>query len=366
MARNSRFNRVLRRTLHPVYRSLETTVHPLRYLFLEITQKCNLACLHCGSDCSKKPRANELTTGEWIDFIDYLSTKYKRGKDLFLVITGGEPLCHPELGTILERIRHFRFPFGIVTNGYMLNRKNTTMLVENGIGSITVSLDGLKTSHDWLRGTTGSFHRAVKGLSIVVRGPIPIVDVVTCVHPRNISELPEILDLLKKTGVNRWRLFNIFPKGRAGTNRELLLSESQLVQMFDWLRTTRKELENTDFHLDFGCEGYLPKTFDAEVRDEPYFCRAGICIGSVLCDGDISACPNITRALVQGNIRNDDFATVWEHEFKQYRDRSWMKKGECAECAEWKRCNGNSLHLWDDDAEQTVLCYPKALNLLKH
>ncbi len=364
MNRKSKFNLAIRRTLHPVYRSLETTVHPLRYLFLEITQKCNLACLHCGSDCSKKPRAGELTTREWNDFIEYLGAKYKKRKDLFLVLTGGEPLCHPELKKILECIKGQAFPFGMVTNGYLLNPKTIAMLEEYGLSSITVSLDGLRASHDWLRGTKGSFHRATKGLALLNASPISQVDVVTCVHPRNLSELPSILELLQKMGVRQWRLFNIFAKGRAGTTPELLLTEAQLKEMFDWLKTTRRALATTDFHLDFSCEGYLPKAFDAEVRDEPYFCRAGICIGSVLCDGAISACPNITRALVQGNIRDDDFKAVWEHEFKSFRDRSWMKTGPCAQCSEWKRCNGNSLHLWDHGSGQTMLCYPKSLGLL--
>ena len=44
----------LRRLLHPLYRRLETAVHPLRYLFLEVTSRCNLRCLHCGSDCGRE------------------------------------------------------------------------------------------------------------------------------------------------------------------------------------------------------------------------------------------------------------------------------------------------------------------------
>jgi radical SAM enzyme (rSAM/lipoprotein system) len=346
----------LRRALHPIYRSLETAVHPLRYLFLEITQKCNLKCLHCGSDCGKKPRPDELSTKEWIDFIDYLGDRISAKNKPILVITGGEPLCHPDLETIVDRARGRGFPAGMVTNGYLLSREKSIKITKK-LASITVSLDGLKESHDWLRGTPGSFERAVAGIEQIVRQPIRLVDVVTCVNPRNLSELPQIFELLKKIGIRRWRLFNIFPKGRAAANRELIMSEEELKKMFGWIRETRRKIKGTGFALDFSCEGYLPPKLDAEVRDEPFFCRAGICIGSVLCDGAISACPNITRDLVQGNIRKDDSFEVWENGFQQYRDRGWMKKGECEDCSHWKRCKGNSLHLWDSSEQKSVLCY---------
>ncbi len=351
----------MRRALHPVYRRLETTVHPLRYLFLEITQQCNLHCRHCGSDCGKTARLDELSTQEWLNFVDYLGASCRTRKKPLLVITGGEPFCHPELDLILDCIQNHGFPFGIVTNGYLLNQRRVSRIVQKGVTSITVSLDGLRDSHDWLRGVKGSFQRALNGIKLLARQEIPFFDVVTCVTPRNIDELPEILSLLEQLGVQRWRLFSIFPKGRARGNQELLLTDSHLCRMFDWLSSHRPGLARRGFTLDFGCEGYLPADVDTAVRNEPYFCRAGISIGSVLCDGAISACPNISRSLVQGNIRSDDFNTVWEDQFETYRNRSWMRKGPCVECAEWKRCRGNSMHLWDEEAGQTALCHHRVL-----
>jgi radical SAM enzyme (rSAM/lipoprotein system) len=356
MARSS-FKLAARRKLHPIYRHLETVVHPLRYLFLEVTQKCNLDCLHCGSDCGKQPRVDELTTGEWLAFIDYLDERRPKGHSLFLVFTGGEPLCHQDLLKLCARARLRGLPYGMVTNGFLLDDHAVSRLVEEEITSLTVSLDGLEATHDWLRGRLGSFNRAVSGIALAARSPIRFMDVVTCVNPRNLAELSRILELLQSKGVTRWRLFNIFPKGRAKGNGGLSLSPEQIAEMLDWIRRTRRRLDGTGFHLDFSCEGFLPPDLDAQVRDEPYFCRAGICIGSVLCDGAISACPNIARDLVQGTIRRDDFFDVWEHRFEPYRDRRWMKQGDCVTCKQWRRCRGNSLHLWDAERQETALCY---------
>jgi radical SAM protein with 4Fe4S-binding SPASM domain len=346
----------LRRFLHPLYRRLETAVHPLRYLFLEITRRCNLACRHCGSDCGREAMDAELSTDEWLAFLDRVAGEF-RAKDVFLVLTGGEPLLHPALPRLLERARSHGFPVGLVTNGWLLDERRVEALVRHGVASVTVSLDGTRENHDWLRGVPGSFDRALEGIRLLAREPIRFLDVVTCVSPRNLGELAAVLALLEDAGVGRWRIFSIFPKGRARRDPELLLDGEQIRRLLAWIAERRPALAARGFDLDFSCEGCLPPDVDAAVRSEPYFCRAGICIGSVLGDGAIAACPNITRELVQGNIRTDGFSEVWERRFQRFRDRSWMRVGPCVDCADWPRCQGNSLHLWDDEEGRTALCH---------
>jgi radical SAM protein with 4Fe4S-binding SPASM domain len=40
---------------------------------------------------------------------------------------------------------------------------------------------------------------------------------------------------------------------------------------------------------------------------------------------------------------------VWNHRYQPFRDRSWMKKDECADCRYWKYCRGNGMHLRDEN-----------------
>jgi radical SAM enzyme (rSAM/lipoprotein system) len=349
----------MRFALSPIHRRLETKVHPLRYLFLEITSQCNLACLHCGSDCGVNKAKDELSTQEWVRLIEGLPQQFPEVQP-FLVITGGEPLCHPELPAILEAARRSGLPTGMVTNGWLLDEKRLSRLLLSGLTSVTVSLDGLEDSHDWLRGKKGSFERAMKGIEALARSGIRIFDVVTCVHPRNLPELDQVEQRLIAAGVRRWRLFSIFPKGRAKQNAGLTLSAGQIQTLLQWIAARRKAHCNDDFLVDFCCEGYLPPELDRQVRDEPYFCRAGINIASVLVDGTLSACPNISKTLAQGNARQDDLREIWDTRYTAYRDRSWMKEGPCETCDEWKRCQGNSLHLFDDERGHTCLCHFEA------
>jgi radical SAM enzyme (rSAM/lipoprotein system) len=348
---------LVRRALHPLYRRLETIVHPLRYLFLEVTSRCNLRCLHCGSDCGREPRAEELSTGEWLAVVDRLAERFDP-REMILVVTGGEPLCRPELGAILERIQARGFAWGMVTNGWALTPRSLDALLARGLASLTVSLDGLAASHDWLRGVPGSFERALGAIRAAVGAAprLPLFDVVTCANPRNLGELGELRALLQAEGVPAWRLFTIFPKGRARENGEVLLPPAGMREVLDFVAASRRERAPHGLRVDLSCEGYLPPALDRTVRDEPYFCRAGISIASILCDGAISVCPNVSRALVQGNVRRDDLAEVWERRFLPHRDRRWLATGACAGCRDFPRCQGNSLHLYDEQSGGPAFC----------
>jgi radical SAM protein with 4Fe4S-binding SPASM domain len=346
----------LRRALFPLYQRLEHSAVVLRYLFIEITQRCNLACLHCGSDCDSQPRDDELTPEEWVRFFDGLGNRVDTSQ-LVLVITGGEPLCAPALPAVLEALSRNRLAFGMVSNGWALDKATLTNLIGHGLQSLTLSLDGLGDTHDWLRGRSGSFDRVTAAIGVAAQTRLPFFDVVTCANPRNLCQLPALRTLLGKLGVPSWRLFSIFPRGRARTNPAVRLDPSELNSLLHWIADERRMHPTLGPKVQWSCEGYLPTDLDRQVRDDPYFCRAGINIGSVLCDGSISACPNIPRSLIQGNIRQDDFLEVWEKRFQPFRDRRWMATERCSGCNDWKRCQGNSLHLWDEEIKRTQICH---------
>ena len=57
----------------------------------------------------------------------------------------------------------------------------------------------------------------------------------------------------------------------------------------------------------------------------------------------------------QGNIYKDSFVDVWNNRFQKFRDREWMKTGVCTDCKVWDLCEGNGMHLRDDDGN-LLLC----------
>lgn len=140
-----------------------------------------------------------------------------------------------------------------------------------------------------------------------------------------------------------WRLFTVFPAGRAATDPLMRLSGSELRTLMEFIKETRREGR---IAASFACEGFLGN-YEGDVRDGFYMCHAGITVGSVLADGSISACPSIRADYHQGNIYRDDFMEAWEKGFKPYRDREWMRKDMCGDCKYFRYCLGNGMHLRD-------------------
>ena len=120
----------------------------------------------------------------------------------------------------------------------------------------------------------------------------------------------------------------------------------------EFIRQTRQEGK---IMASYGCEGFLG-SYEAEVRDGFYTCNAGISVASVLADGSISACPSIRSNYSQGSIYKDDFMEVSENRFQPFRDRSWMKKKVLSLCSFFRYCEGNGMHLHDNNGE-LLLCH---------
>ena len=183
--------------------------------------------------------------------------------------------------------------------------------------------------------------------------------VVTCVHQRNFSELAIFKEFLISKNIRKWRIFTIAPIGRAAENPEMLLSNEQTRQLMNFIAQTRKYDKRIDLY--FSCESYVGK-YEKKVRDSYFFCRAGINIASVLIDGSISACPNINRSFVQGNIYKDNFLEIWENRFDIMRNRDWCKTGICENCKDFKHCNGGAMHLWNEKQDSIMACMAEKLD----
>ncbi|MEA2077780.1 MAG: TIGR04133 family radical SAM/SPASM protein [Candidatus Marinimicrobia bacterium] len=357
-----KLNKKLFFSIFRFYRHNQARLHPLNYLFWECTLKCNLDCVHCGSDCSKEALVPDMPLGDFLKVLDRIKEEIDPRK-IMVVLTGGEPTLRKDLEIAGKEFIKRGFPWGMVSNAYALSKEKIHKLHEAGLGSLTISLDGLKESHDWFRGHSGSFERALGSIQVAAGIPQMIFDVVSCIHKRNLKELPAIRDLLIENGVKKWRLFIIFPKGRAKDNPELKLSDEEFRSVYDFIVETRKEGK---INASAGCEGFLGD-YELEARDYPFFCRAGIQIGSVLVDGSISACPSLREDYIQGNIYRDDFMDVWTHRFDIMRNRKWTKTGRCKTCKVYPWCEGNGLHLRDEKSGELLLChYEKLLTPFNH
>lgn len=338
------------------YKSNESKIHQLNYILWECTLSCNLKCIHCGSDCKKDASVKDMPAGDFLNAIDQI-TEIVNPNSTMIVLTGGEALLRKDLEQIGVSLYKRGFPWGIVSNGMLLTEQRINSLINSGLRAITISLDGMEESHNWLRGNARSFSSAFKAISLLPAIPDIKYDVVTCVNQRNFNELNQIKELLVSTGVKEWRIFTIFPIGRAKEHKELQLEPADFKKLFDFISQTRKE---GLINLSYGCEGFLGN-YEREVRDNFFICRAGINIASILADGSISACPNLRENFIQGNIYKDNFKDVWETKYAVFRDKSWTKTGICADCEFYKYCEGNGMHLRDEKTGELLFCHLKRI-----
>lgn len=339
------------------YRERLKLTHPLRQLFWECTLRCNMACRHCGSDCKAVSNVPEMP---FEDFLPVLQDIRQHQPDYrtYVFTVGGEPLVRKDIVDCGRRISELGFIWGMVSNGKLIDGPMMKELAKAGLRSLAVDVDGLRSSHNWLRNDEHSFDAVYNAIGHIKSTPRLAWDIITCVSPRNINELKEIKRMLIDAGVKQWRCFTIVPMGRAKDNPELILTADQYRHLMDFIVKTRAEGK---IRLSYACEGYIGE-YEGLARRSHFLCSAGLTTASVLSDGDVSGCLSIRSQYHQGNIYRDSFWDIWDKRFEKYRDHSWMKTGECASCELFKYCEGNGMHLRNDDGSLMFCNYNKLFN----
>jgi radical SAM protein with 4Fe4S-binding SPASM domain len=343
------------------YRDALRAKPDLVWLFFELTRRCNMSCLHCGSSCSPQLDAN-------LDFdaakrvLVQVAERYG-ASNVMIALTGGEPLLYPRFFEFASLIKELGFGYGITTNGSLITHSCGEALRQSGLASVSVSLDGMRDLNNWFRNTPDAFERATLGIKELVKtNPRAQIQVTTVVHKQNIDHLDELCDYVATLGVGSWRLVNIEPIGRAQSRKDLMLESSDYKRLFDFIQLKRFSAD-LEMEVTYGCSHYLGIDREHMLRDTYFLCGAGLFVASVTASGDISACLDIERSpeLIQGNIFHDDFIQVWENGFKQYRlDRSASSE-YCRDCPHARFCAGDSAHTWDFEKRAPRLCLNNAL-----
>ena len=186
---------------------VKSPVPSLRYLELQITDKCNLRCRHCyignvGTD--------ELSVKQ----IKETLKEFEKMQGLRVLITGGEPLLHSKFEEVNEMLPQFSVRKVLFTNGLLLKERIKKLNVEE----IQVSIDGLEHAHDSLRGK-GTFKAAMKAVNLSLDYGFH-VSIATMVHPENLDDFEEMERLFKDIGIREWTVDVPCITGRLKENRE--------------------------------------------------------------------------------------------------------------------------------------------------
>ncbi len=331
----------------------------LKYVFFELTDKCNLNCVHCGSRSESKN--NNYLSAPVIEKTLYdISTGYDPSQ-ILVCLTGGEPFLHPNLFGIIKNAVRMGFPVGMTTNGTLIDEEKARRVFLSGINTISVSIDGLEAEHDNFRQVKGCFHKAIRGIINLKRNGLE-PEVITVVHKGNIGKIDEVYRLICDMDIYAWRLVSVDPMGRAGEKADILLDSRELLKLLDYVRNKRND-KNCKMLINYGCSHFLSYEYENEVRDYYFQCTAGTQTAGIRANGDMVACLDIEPIplLIQGNIYRDDFVEVWEKKYRAFRYDRTEDSDVCKNCKDRSICLGDSMHTWDFLNKKPKYCVSKMI-----
>ena len=323
--------------------------YPLYSLLIEITKKCNAACDQCGSRCDIHSE-ERLSKTQILSALDDIKTHI--GTYTMLNITGGEPLLRKDLFEIMGEASAMGFDWGMVTNGSLITDSVISQMKSSGMKTITISVDGLKDTHDSLRHLPGSWEKIMAALKKLKEAAfLDHLQVTFTANRRNVYEFESLYRILNPIGLDSIRVSFMDPIGRALDNTDLLLTREEILYFTDLVNKCNRERNGTK--VIWGCPHYLGDL----LNERKFYCFAGIYTASILFNGDIFVCPSVEHRpeLIQGNILTDSFSEVWKNGFLPFRRRTIPQK--CKTCIHLADCKGDSFHTRDFEKNEPRFCF---------
>ncbi|MBQ3641045.1 radical SAM protein [bacterium] len=307
----------------------------------EITFKCNVNCIHCGSDCTSVEKERQLTTAECFDIIEDLADI---GCET-VILSGGEPLMRQDIGAIATMIKRLGMKVGFISNGYMLNEETIKIIKAINPIAFGISIDAADGYlHDYIRGKKGTFEHVENALKLLNENGI-VPSVVSTIHKLNYDQLPKIRDFLIKNKVRLWQIQYGDHIGRMP--KETMLTEAQFFEIAKFILETRKKYSK-EFETVSGADvfGYLGEMGTA-VQGPWWGCHAGMNALGLGSDGTVRGCLSLQLdEFIEGNTHERSLKEIWNDKNSFAYNRRFdcsMLTGYCKTCTYAAVCKGGCI-----------------------
>ncbi|HEY5214058.1 MAG TPA: TIGR04053 family radical SAM/SPASM domain-containing protein [Acidobacteriaceae bacterium] len=338
----------------------------------EVTQACDLACVHCRASAQPGRRPVELSTDEGKHLIDQIADL----KVPVFVLTGGDPIKRSDLFELIAHARSVGVRVSLTPSATpLLTRETVVWLKEAGLARLAVNMDGASAqTHDAFRGMSGSFARTLDAVRWANEIGLP-VQTNTTFSRRNTGEVDAIVALMESLNIALWSAFFLVPIGRVKLN-DLLSAEE-----FEWsLRRSQPVQDRELRHQNDRGATLQALSFAAAVAERKLGIdvvsqheRAVDTIGRAprgLNDGKRFAFishkgevfPSGFLPLSAGSIRDRKLATIYCDSplFRDLRDTSRLE-GKCGSCEFKEICGGSRARTYaltgNPHAEETCCSY---------
>lgn len=309
----------------------------------EITKGCNMNCMHCGSVCDT-PHPDELSLQEAFELCDDLKELGVR----WVTLSGGEPLLRPGWHRIAARLSRNGIVPNLITNGWLMTRDMAQLAKQSGVGTVAISFDGLRKTHDKIR-KAGSFSRCANAFRILKQNE-QYCGAITTITKMNIDQLEEMRTFLVGMGVDSWQLQIGIPMGNMVHHKDQLIEPEQVERILDFCLDTARRKQIMVYPAD--CLGYFTRkeelirylSLGAPRAAAWNGCNAGKRSFGILHNGDIVGCTSIRDPeYIEGNVRERSLAELW----RDPNSFAWSRKmrrsdlgGACSECVYADKCLG--------------------------
>lgn len=322
-----------------------------RLVFWELTTGCNLRCIHCRASATELMSPQDLSYSECCRVVDQIA-EYA---PLILVLSGGEPLWRRDVFDIAKYAKGKNMRVALATNGTLIDEAMAQRIHDAGIERVAISLDGADpVTHDTFRGHQGAFDSAMRGIRLLNELEVS-TQINTTVSKHNEHQLPEILELAKRAGVQAFHMFLLVPVGCGLTIQdEQAIHGEDAERILNWFydRSLDSGLE-----LKATCAPHyyrIMRQRRAESRrageSVPELPKHGMhavtkgCLaGSAVCfishQGEVFPCGYLPVAA--GSLRKQKFRDIWENApiFQEIRDPDNLE-GKCGICEFKNVCMG--------------------------
>lgn len=271
-------------------------------LQFELTGACNLKCKQCYNDSGKK--TTTMTPEHWKDFSNSVA------KDLFSVtLSGGEPLLLGEqLFSLMDIFAANHTWINLISNGFFIDREVARRLAKYELGWVEISIDSPHEDyHDYLRGVSGSWRRAVLAASYLASYNVPVF-IGTCVTPETLPNLEPMVKLAEEIGVKGLTLTKIFVSGRAYSNLEELILSAEDTEKFIAKATALKQ-STKDIVINF-----TTQSIQDALKDDTGTTNYQVPI----IRPDAKMRLSCFEPIIIGDVLNEDIQILWQR-YKQVR-----------------------------------------------
>lgn len=188
---------------------------PLTHLWLELTGRCNLECVHCYSDSGPSAELRGvMTTPKWIELMNDAADQGCRSVQLI----GGEPMAHPDFDRILEHAAKTFDKIEVFTNATMLTPAKIAQIKAAGATVATSIYSDTAAIHDAVTLRKGSFARTIANIKNAVAAGVPVRAGIIRTDKNDAQDFDQVIRFLKGIDIENVGLDGTRSVGRGFAN----------------------------------------------------------------------------------------------------------------------------------------------------